>query len=256
MKNLNPFVLILVLSSLLTSCGSKKDIVYLQNVGGYETMSDLEDYELRFKEGDILGIYVSTLVPEASIPYNLVAASSQSGSSSAAQGVDYIIDSEGNIDFPVLGTVNVAGLTISEVKNLLKTKLVDGGHLKDPTINVRLKNFRVTVLGEVKNPGTFDVPGDRVSVLEAIGMAGDLSIKGRRDNVMIIRDIEGSKTYTRIDLTNKTFMKSRVFYLSQNDIVYVEPNKSAVSQSVLDNRITIGISILSLLITTTFVILN
>ncbi|MCB0433755.1 MAG: polysaccharide biosynthesis/export family protein, partial [Mangrovimonas sp.] len=161
--------------------------MYLQNVGGYETMSDLEDYELRFKEGDILGIYVSTLVPEASIPYNLVAASSQSGSSSAAQGVDYIIDSEGNIDFPVLGTVNVAGLTISEVKNLLKTKLVDGGHLKDPTINVRLKNFRVTVLGEVKNPGTFDVPGDRVSVLEAIGMAGDLSIKGRRDNVMIIR---------------------------------------------------------------------
>lgn len=256
MKTIKTVLILLVSLSLLSSCGSRKDTVYFQNTIGYETMNDIENYELRFKEGDILGIYVSTLVPEASIPYNLIAISSQAGSSSSAQGIDYIIDSNGNIEFPVLGAVHVSGLTIAEVKDLLRNKLVQGGHLKDPTINVQLKNFRVTVLGEVKNPGTFIVPGDRINVLEAIGMAGDLTIKGKRDNVMIIKEYNGTKIYSRIDLTNKSFMKSQAYFLSQNDIIYVEPNRSAISQSALDNRITIGISVLSLLLTTTFIIIN
>ena len=137
---------------------------------------------------------------------------------------------------------------------LLRDRLSE--YLKDPIINIRLQNFTVTVLGQVNRPGTYPVVGERITILEALGLAGDLNIKGMRDNVMVIRDFDGTKVYTRIDLTKKESLSSPVYYLTQNDVVYVEPNQSAVSTSSLDSRATIAISIASLLITSTIIILT
>lgn len=250
------FINLLFISALLMSCGNSKDVVYFQNLNRNESLQTANDYSYKFSKGDILSIYVSTLVPEASIPYNLTSAVSQSGGSDSTQSIDYLVDTNGNIDFPVLGPIHVEGLTAVQLKETLKKQLINGDHLKDPIINVRLTNFKVTVLGEVRNPGTFNVPSDKVSILEALGLAGDLTIKGKRDNVLIIREKNGLKTTTRVDLTNKNIISNPAFYLAQNDVIYVEPNQSAVSQSVTDNRLTIGISIVSLLVSTAFFILK
>ena len=137
---------------------------------------------------------------------------------------------------------------------MLKEKLEP--YLKDPIINIRLVNFTVTVLGQVNKPGTYFVNGEQITVLEAIGLANDLNIKGMRKNVLVIRDFNGTKVYTRIDLTTKDALNSPVYYLTQNDVVYVEPNNSAVTSSTLDNRAGIAISIASLLITTTLILVR
>ncbi|MGI9551512.1 MAG: polysaccharide biosynthesis/export family protein, partial [Aurantibacter sp.] len=141
-----------------------------------------------------------------------------------------------------------------EAKDLLKQKL--SGYLVDPIVNIRLKNFTVTVLGEVTRPGTYPVNGEQITVLEALGLAGDLTIKGMRDNVMVIRDFNGTKVYTRVNLTRKEALNSPVYYLTQNDVVYVEPNDSAVNASAFDSRVSIWVSIASLLITSTVLILT
>ncbi len=168
--------------------------------------------------------------------------------------VDYLVDRDGEIDFPVIGKLKIAGLSPEEVRALLRDKLSD--YLKDPIINIRLMNYTVTVLGEVNNPGTYPVNGEQITVLEALGLAGDLTIKGMRKNVLIIRDFNGTKVYTRIDLTRKDVLDSPVYYLTQNDVVYVEPNNSAIASSSLDQRTSITISIISTLITTAVILIT
>ena len=153
-----------------------------------------------------------------------------------------------------MGEVNILGLTPNETKELLKEKLKT--YLKNPIINIRLRNFTVTILGQVGAPGTYQVNGEQITVLEALGLAGDLDIRGKRDNVLVIRDFNGTKISQRIDLTKKEALNSPVYYLTQNDVVYVEPNKSAVTSSALDNRANIVISIASVLITSTVLLLT
>ncbi|HMR16291.1 MAG TPA: polysaccharide biosynthesis/export family protein, partial [Mariniflexile sp.] len=162
-------------------------------------------------------------------------------------------DVDGNIDYPVLGKLKLVGLTVEEAKELIKKKFSEGQLLKDPVVMIRVLNFRVTVAGEVRSPGVYPVSGERVSILEALGMAGDLTIKGRRDNVLVIRDFNGTKTYTRIDLTNKEVFNSPVYYLTQNDYVYVEPNNSAISGASGDIRIGTIITITSFILTTALI---
>ena len=248
-------VLLISIVFLITSCGSNKDIIYFQNANSFETMVATDSYMPKFKVGDVIGIHVSTLDPEASRPFNVQVMPTtvgEQGDISSGQ-IDYIVDTDGNIGFPVLGTVKILGLSPTEVKTLLAAELSD--YLINPIINVRLKSFKVTILGEVRRPGSYPVGGERITILEALGLAGDLTIKGKRDNVLIIRDFNGTKVYTRIDLTKKEVMKSPVYYLTQNDVIYVEPNNSAVASSTLDNRTTIAISVASLLITSTVFIL-
>ena len=252
--------LIVLTGTLLTSCGSRKDIVYFQDAQNYETIVSDNNYAYTFKVDDIVRINVSTLDQAASAPFNIFMGVQQESSIPGMNGgnrptqLDYIVDKKGEIDFPVLGRIKILGLTPEETRELLKDKLKP--YLKDPIINIRLVNFTVTVLGEVNRPGTYQVNGEQVTVLEAIGLANDLGIKGKRDNVLVIRDFNGTKVYTRIDLTTKEALNSPVYYLTQNDVVYVEPNKSAVSQSALDNRAGLAVSIASLLITTTVILLT
>ncbi|MDN3667165.1 polysaccharide biosynthesis/export family protein [Algibacter miyuki] len=232
----------------LTSCQTKKDIVYFQNAKNFETIVDTDTFKAKLKYGDILSIYVSTLDLTVTKPYNLVMESGSQG-----QFITYLIDTEGNIDYPVLGKVKLVGLTIEEAKELFKKKFEEGQLLKDPVVIITFTNFRITVAGAVNSPGVYPVSGERISILEALGLAGDLNIKGRRDNILVIRDFNGSKTYTRVDLTSKEVFNSPVFYLTQNDYIYVEPNNSAVSGASGDSRIGTIISITSFVLTTALI---
>ncbi|WP_235855686.1 polysaccharide biosynthesis/export family protein [Flagellimonas aequoris] len=242
------------IACLVVSCTSPQKIIYFQDATDFETLvDDGNAYSSRFKVDDVISIYVSTLNPEASSPFNLtVGVAGDSGTT--VQQVDYLVDKEGNIDFPVVGKIRVAGLSPEELRLLLTEKLND--YLKDPIINIRLRNFTVTVLGEVSRPGTYPVNGEQITILEALGLAGDLTIKGERKNILVIRDFGGTKVYNRIDITSKNAVKSPVFYLTQNDVIYVEPNNSAVASASLDSRTTIAISVLSLIITTTVILIT
>lgn len=242
----------LLIGLLISSCASKKDVVYFQDAKDYETIVSDNSHNNTFKIDDVISINISTLDQEASLPFNVFKGVQTNGS--RPEQLDYIVDKQGNIDFPVLGEVNILGLTPEETKKLLKLKLEP--YLKDPIINIRIKNFTVTVLGQVNSPGTYLVNGEQITVLEAIGMANDLNIKGMRKNILVIRDFNGTKVYTRIDLTTKESLNSPVYYLTQNDVVYVEPNNSAVTQSTLDSRAGLAISIASLLITTTIILIT
>jgi polysaccharide export outer membrane protein len=239
---------------LLASCASRKDVVYFQDTGNFETLVNNNDFVSKFKVDDLISIHVSSLNPEASVPFNLIKAASEGEFRTSAEQVDYLVDQAGEIDFPVLGKLKVEGLSPEELRVLLRDQLSD--YLKDPIINIRLRNFTVTILGEVNVPGTYPVNGEQITILEAIGFARDLTIRGVRQNVLVIRDFNGTKVYNRIDLTSKNMVKSPVYYLSQNDVVYVEPNQSGITASSLDNRATIAISIASILITSTVILLT
>ena len=249
-----PFCMALLVL-LISSCGSKKDVVYFQDAQDYETIVSDNTYSNKFKVDDILGINVSTLNPETSMPFNIYTGSQEAGlGMGRPEQLNYIIDKNGEIDFPVVGNIKIVGLTAAETKQLLKENLQP--YLKDPIINIRLRNFTITVLGQVNRPGTYQVNGEQITVLEAIGLAGDIDIKGKRKNVLVIRDFNGTKVYTRIDLTSKDVLNSPVYYLTQNDVVYIEPNKSAITESSLDSRTSIAISIASLVITSTILLLT
>jgi len=241
-----------ILGLFLTSCASKEDVVYFQNAGSFETLVDRNSFTPKFKVDDLVSIHVSTLDKEASAPFNLFRGAQEGGF--AAEQVDYLIDEAGEIDFPVVGKVKIAGLSPEETRVILTDRLSE--YIRDPIINIRLKNFTVTILGEVRRPGTYPVNGERITILEALGLAGDLTLKGERANVMVIRDFDGTKVYSRIDLTSKQALNSPVYYLTQNDVVYVEPNASAVSSSQLDARVSIAISLLSLLITSSVILIT
>jgi len=246
------FPLLALCAILVTSCATKRDVVYFQNTGDFETLVDKNSIVPKFKVDDVLSIYVSTLDNEASAPFNLFRGGSEGGI--RPEQVNYLIDKDGEIDFPVIGKIKVAGLSAEELRVMLRDEL--SAYLKDPIINIRLRNFTVTVLGEVNRPGTYPVEGERISILEALGLANDLTIKGKRENIMVIRDFDGTKVYHRINLKRKEAMSSPVYYLTQNDVVYVEPNKSAITASSLDARTTIAVSIASLLITSTILLIT
>ncbi len=252
MKNLNRIFFSLGMLALLASCASRKDVVYFQNSQDFETLVNKNTFSPKFKVDDVINIHISTLNPEASAPFNLFRGAQEGGI--RAEQVDFLVDTDGEIDFPVIGKVKVAGLSPEEVRVLLRERLKD--YLINPIINIRLKNFTITVLGDVNRPGTYPVAGERITLFEAIGMAGDLKIKGRRDNVMVIRDFDGTKVYTKVDLTDKNVLNSPVYYLTQNDIVYVEPNKSSLSSASLDNRAGLIVSIASIIITSTVIVIT
>lgn len=238
--------------TLVFSCASKKDVVYFNDVLDYETIvgDNLNSY--KFKVNDLVNINVSTLDPEASVPFNIFRGIQEGGF--RPEQLEYIVNQDGNITFPVIGEVKIIGLTPRQVQELLKEKLAP--YLKDPIINIRLQNFMVTILGQVRSPGTYRVEGEQITIFQALGLAGDLDIRGLRKNVLVIRDFNGTKVVNTIDLTSKEVLNSPVYYLTQNDVIYVEPNNSAVKTSNLDNRASIAVSIASLLITSSILLIT
>ena len=221
---------------ILSSCGSRQDIIYFQDEPLTEAISNQNsNFDLRFKTDDLLTIVVSADDPVVVAPFNLNVVSTNN-SVIDAQGTlkmqTYLIDSNGNIEFPTLGTIKLAGLTRSEANSLLKEKL--GVYFKadsPPIVNIRLANFTVTVLGEVKTPGTYTLQDEKISIPEALGLAGDLTIYGKRDNVKLIREVDGQKKFATIDLTSVNVLNSPNYYLTQNDVIYVEQNNARVRAS-------------------------
>lgn len=159
----------------------------------------------------------------------------------------YLVNAEGMIDFPVLGKLKLSGLTRSEVLQLFEDKI--SKYIKNPIINLRIINFKVSVQGEVTLPGTYNVQSERITLIEALSMAKDLTIYGKRDNILIIREVDGVKSYNRVDITKADFINSPFYYLAQNDVVYVEPNKTKINGAAVGANTNVLISISSLLIT-------
>jgi polysaccharide export outer membrane protein len=247
-KKTIPFLFVL----MFFSCASRKDSVYYQNIDSLPAQEKANSYEIKIQPDDLLLIIVSADDPETAIPFNLSSASVPSAyNMTALRGQEtiqsYLVDAGGTIDFPVLGKLKVAGLSRTEVMQLLEGKIAQ--YIKNPIINLRLMNFKVSVQGEVTLPGTYSVSSDRITLIEAISMAKDLTIYGKRDNILIIREINGVKSYNRVDITKADFIHSPFYYLAQNDVVYVEPNKTKINGAAVGANTGVIISITSLLIT-------
>ena len=215
---------------LLASCASRKDFVYLNDMQMGEKYPIEMKYEAEVHCDDRLSILVSCKNPELAIPFNIQggnfrvnADGSISPSEASVNEKGYRVDALGNIDFPILGKLHVDGLKISEVKNLIESRIKQGEYIKDPLVSVEFLNFKYTVLGAVANNGTFTVNGDRITILEAIANAGDLTAKARIDRVKVIREVGNEKQMFIHDLRSTDIFQSPCFYLQQNDIVYVEP---------------------------------
>ncbi len=248
LKKIIPFLFVL----LVSSCKPKEELVYYQNIDGLKSSEQANSYEIKIQPDDLLLIIVSADDPETAIPFNLSTISVPSNYSiNASRGQEtmqsYLVDASGTIDFPILGKITVGGLSRSELMKVLETKIAQ--YIKNPIINIRLMNFKVSVQGEVTNPGTYTINSDRVTLIEAISMAKDLTIYGKRDNILIIREVNGVKSYNRVDITKGDFINSPFYYLAQNDVVYVEPNKVRINGAAVGANTGVIISITSLLIT-------
>lgn len=230
--NMKGKIVLLMVAVLMCSCVSRKQLAYFQPVTA-ESAEEINKSmkpqpEPRVKINDALIITVSALDPEAVIPYNLpnVAYSSPTSSTipTTASFQYYTVDEQGDIDFPVLGKLHVVGLSQSEVINMIEEKLK--GQLVNPIVTMRFLNAKVTVLGEVRNPGTYMLNNGRMTLLEALGAAGDLTQYARRDNVLVMRENNGVVEFARLDMRSDEVFTSPYFYLQQNDVVVVDPNQA------------------------------
>jgi polysaccharide export outer membrane protein len=242
----------LFLMLFLFSCASRKDVVYYQGIDEMAPSEKSTSYEIKIQPDDLLMIIVSAEDPEIAAPFNLKSISIQSpGKLDVITGQQtmqlYLTDANGFIEFPILGKLKVGGLSRSEVLQLLQQKI--SVYIKNPIINLRVMNFKVSVQGEVNLPGTYPVASDRITLIEALTMAKDLTIYGKRNNILIIREIDGVKSYNRVDITSADFIHSPFYYLAQNDVVYVEPIKTKINGAAIGPNTGVIISISSLLIT-------
>lgn len=240
-------LLIIVLSFIIFSCASDKSVYYLQ--GELEKSEISTTYDPVLQPADELLIVISAENPEVAVPYNLNSVIVQSNTnlmSGQERLLTYLISKDGTIDMPILGIVKLEGLTRKEAIERIKSLLVT--HIKEPVVNLRLINFKISVLGEVNKPGTMVVENDRVTVLEALSFAGDLTIYGKRDGIKVIREVDGVKTINTIDLSNSNLINSPYYFLVQNDVIYVEPNKTRVNSSVVGPNVSVILSSLSILI--------
>ncbi|HEX8563118.1 MAG TPA: polysaccharide biosynthesis/export family protein [Flavobacterium sp.] len=239
---------ILFLLLFVTSCASDKTILYLQDSAALNPK--VQSYANVIEPDDNIAITVTADEPELAAPFNLMyltTKSTQANSSINESLMGYLVDDRGEIDFPVVGKVKLAGMTRSEAEDKIKSLLRP--HLANPGVNLRIMNFKISVLGEVKAPGVQSVNGDRITVLEALSAAGDLTIYGKRDEIMVLREEGGTRTLNTIDITSTEFINSPYYYLAHNDVVYVKPNKTKINSSIIGPNLTVGISAISLLIT-------
>ncbi|ULQ57954.1 polysaccharide biosynthesis/export family protein [Flavihumibacter rivuli] len=237
--NLRPFAIIILVAALFASCASPEKARYFNGVteGQFNTNYNAPDPVIQ--KGDILSITVSSLNPEASKIFNapITNVPSSNTVSSISEVTGYLVGPDGKITFPVLGDVTAEGLTKKQLTDHIKNDLLEKKLLVDPIVTIRIMNFRVTVLGEVGRPGVVNVPNEKISILEAVGFAGDMTLYAKRDNVLLIREENGKKITRRLNLNNDDIFRSPYFYLKSNDIVYVEANKSKVQSTARSNQL-------------------
>ena len=226
---------------MFASCGQVKDIAYFQD----KALDHPEEIDrhggIVIQPKDMISIVVSSRNPELSAMFNLPVVNYQAGSETVSTGgqqrlLGYVVDNNGYIDFPVLGTMKVAGMTRWELSEYIKDTLLKKGYLNDAVVTVEFMNFKVSVLGEVNSPGTYTIEGDKVTVLQALSLAGDLTIFGKRENVTVIREQDGERVFYNVDLCSVNMFSSPAYNLQQNDIIYVEPSEIRARQSTVDDK--------------------
>lgn len=229
------FTFIFILSGIVfSSCTNTKRITYFQNVPDKTFFSENKQIDLPIQPNYILSITISSLNAEASVAFNtqnnnVSKVTTVTGASTELGG--YLVNMNGDIELPILGTIKAAGLTKSQLKDKITNTILAKKLLIDPIVDIRFLNFEVTVIGEVARPTVITVPNEKISLLKAIGLAGDLTIYGKRENILLIRDENGEKKTRHIDLNSPDFFNSPYYYLQPNDVVYVEPNKTKAATS-------------------------
>jgi polysaccharide export outer membrane protein len=236
---------------LLSSCATKKDLYYFQDIDDIEIQNSYK--YLNIQPGDILDIQIKALNPESVLIFQRQSALLQQNVQIQSRSIDgYLVGDDNTINLPLIGSISTSGLNTNSLSNEIVDKLTP--FIKNPSVNVRILNFRVSILGEVNRPGTYTFLEERVSIPQAIGQAGDLTINGDRNNILLIRDLDGVKTNEFIDLTKSDFINSSNYYLNQNDVLYIRPNNAKVKSSGLVGNASTLVSILSLAVSLFIVI--
>lgn len=251
MKN---YLILFVSVLLLCSCASTKNVPYFQNADQVILEQSRLLYDAKIMPKDILSITVSTVNPDAAKPFNLSVPTTYSNSNLTTYSYGslqtYLVDNEGHIDFPIVGSMKVGGLTKNECEKMVRDKIIPYlNKNENPIVTVRMINYKISVLGEVNKPGMFTVSNEKINILEALAQAGDLTIYGVRDKVKLIReDASGQKEIHTLNLNDANIISSPYYYLQQNDIVYVEPNKVKARNSGIGQSTSLWLTSTSILI--------
>ena len=256
-KLISAVVVALAIMLVLGSCGSAKQVAYFQNIDSLNLRASKMLYDARVMPKDQLSIIVKATSEEVAKPFNM----STEGitTTGANQNLQYyLVDNEGNINFPVVGKIHVGGLTGRECESLIQSKIRSYfSQNEEPMVTVRMASFRVVVTGEVASPGVVSVPNEKMSIIEALALSGDLGLQGKRKNILLIReDANGEKSAHRLDMTDANLINSPYFYLQQNDIVYVEPNGAKKGTAGLSNSVTFWIGLTSSILSLAALIVN
>lgn len=227
---------------LTTGCGSSSQVTYIQGAVNLPAREITENYDLRIKKDDMLSIRVYCREPELAAPFNPDVAGNET-----KKGV--LVNSVGDIDYPVFGRIRAEGLTCTQLADKIREMLITAGYIQDPTVNVSIVNFKVSILGEVTQPGIMEIISERVTIFEAIAEVRDISIFGKRKSVKLIREENGQRKVYQVDLTDPALMNTPYYYLQQNDVIYVEPNSTKTAQRNISPWIGTGISIISFMMT-------
>jgi len=266
MKNIL-YTLLLLTFFFMSSCSSVKNLTYFQKIEttaspSIQQTKNSDIYDARIKPKDMLSITVVTSEPLASRNYNLVMPQISDGTTtnnlySQPTLQTYLVDNDGTIDFPVFGKLTVKKMTRKELEALLQEKLASAFSNERPIVTIRITNFSVNILGEVQRPGKFNSTNERITIYEGLALAGDLTIYGMRENVKVLREnADGSKIFITVNLTDENSIHSPGYYLEQNDVVYVEPNKTKAKTSRIGSAETLGISALSIVISMASLVIN
>ncbi len=256
------FIVFAVLCMTLGSCGSSKQIAYFQNADSLNYAASKGLFDAKIMPKDLLTITVSTTEPKAATPFNLSVTNTLNATGYLSTGAGslqtYLVDNDGFINFPVVGQLKVGGMTKRQCENYIRDKILPYmSKTENPIVTVKMASFKVTVAGEVKAPGVFNVDQEKISVIEALARAGDLTIYGKRGNVLLIReDATGEKSVHRLNLNDANLINSPYYYLQQNDYLYVEPNSVQAKNSAIGSSTTIWISVVSILTSVASLVVN
>lgn len=247
-------VLSLLVFVVLSSCASKKEILYMQDAIQQDNSKVIYE-SANIQPNDILKITVESTIPEAAIPYNKARAlGAQPQNLQVLQLDGYLVSVDNTIKFPVLGEISTINKTTKDLEEEIKDQLTVGGHLVNPTVNVRLINAKVTILGEVNNPGTYSFTEQNITILQALGYAGDLTINGKRDDILITREVDGVRKISHIDLTSASFMNSEFYFIKPNDNIIVNPNNPKVKSAGFVGNVSTILTIASLALSVTILL--
>ena len=257
MKNLYMILAAFCLMAV-ASCSSYKDIIYFQDIDDVDLKPLSTEFEAVIKKDDRLTIVVSGPDKSVTAPYNLTLSELANGGTTSTDPekatLSYLVDAQGNINFPTLGVIHVEGMTRNELVDYLTAEI--GKDVKDPIVYVSFRNYKITVLGEVRSPGTYTMDSEKINILQALGKAGDLNLTAQRDGIILIREINGEQKHFKIDLKDSHLLDSPYFYLQQNDVLYIPPSPTRVATattatgiwSVLLSSVTTAIALISLII--------